>query len=157
MHIADLLIADRVSCQVELSSKKRALEHVATLLANNTHDLRQHSVFNRLISREKLGSTALGNGVAIPHGRTNEGNLSHPIGAFIQLKTPVDFNAVDSQPVSLIYALLVPEESTDDHLQILAQLAEMFSNSQLCDDLRGCQDNLQLSQILSTWESSVQS
>ena len=152
-QLAELLAPERVACQIDMSSKKRTLEYVSNLLSFSNPELRQHQIFNCLISREKLGSTALGNGVAIPHGRLE--NDSQPIGAFIQLTEPVDFNAVDARPVDLVFALLVSEACNDEHLKILAQLAEMFSNQTLCEELRQCTSNTQLYNLLSNWESSM--
>ena len=134
MQISQILAPDRVLSNVPDQSKKAALETLATLIADADPGLTQTEVFNSLITRERLGSTGLGEGVALPHGRLKNGE--HTLGAFIRLGSAIDFDAVDHKPVDLLFALLVPEESTDEHLQILAQLAELFSKPEVLERLR---------------------
>jgi PTS system nitrogen regulatory IIA component len=134
MQISQILAPDRVLSNVPDQSKKAALETLATLIAGADPGLTQTEVFNSLITRERLGSTGLGEGVALPHGRLKNGE--HTLGAFIRLGSAIDFDAVDHKPVDLLFALLVPEESTDEHLQILAQLAELFSKPEVLERLR---------------------
>ena len=134
MQISQILAPDRVLSNVPDQSKKAALETLATLIAGADPGLTQAEVFNSLITRERLGSTGLGEGVALPHGRLKNGE--HTLGAFIRLGSAIDFDAVDHKPVDLLFALLVPEESTDEHLQILAQLAELFSKPEVLERLR---------------------
>lgn len=134
MNITDLISADRVVCDREVVSKKRALELVGQLIANGQTDLSAGELFNTLIGRERLGSTGLGHGVALPHGRLAKSRRA--IGAFAKLKRGVDFDAIDRQPVDLVFGLLVPEHFTDEHLKILAYLAEMFSDQAFCEQLR---------------------
>jgi len=154
MQLAELILPGRVACAVKVSSKKRALEYVSGLLTYGQPDLRQHDVFNCLISREKLGSTGLGCGVAIPHGRLR-GDTTAITGAFMQLAAPVDFDAIDNQSVDLVFALLVPEESNEEHLRVLAQLANMFRNQGLCEALRECSDSEQLLSCITEWKPSI--
>lgn len=134
MQISQILAPDRVLSNVHDQSKKAALETLASLIAGADPGLTQAEVFNSLISRERLGSTGLGEGVALPHGRLKNGE--HTLGAFIRLGAAIDYDAVDHKPVDLLFALLVPEESTDEHLQILAQLAELFSKPEVLERLR---------------------
>ena len=134
MRIADILTSERIICNVTLSSKKAALETLSGLIAGASLRLSEQEVFNSLLSRERLGGTGLGNGIALPHGRSKD-DLS-TIAAFIKLKQGVDYDAVDHQPVDLIFALLVPENSTEEHLQVLAQLAEMFNKPEFLAQLR---------------------
>jgi PTS system nitrogen regulatory IIA component len=134
MQISEILSAERVCCDTNGASKKAALETLAELIASGSASLTQSEVFDSLLARERLGSTGLGHGVAIPHGRLNHGNKT--LGAFIRLQTPVDYDAIDKQPVDILFALLVPQESTDEHLQILSRLAEKFSDASLLDQLR---------------------
>lgn len=134
MQIAEILSPARVALGAEVSSKKGVLEELSSLIAADTSDLTQTEIFDSLCARERLGSTGLGHGVAIPHGRLKGGKET--LGAFIQLAEGIDYDAVDQQPVDLLFALLVPEESTDEHLQILARLAEMFSDTELVEKLR---------------------
>lgn len=151
MNITDLLVPERVSCRDDLGSKKRLLEYVSELLASSSPELTQHEIFEALISREKLGSTGLGQGVAIPHGRI--ASLARPVCAFVRLATPVDFDATDGQPVDLIFTLLVPEDSTEEHLQVLSTIAEIFSNAGINMALRQCETDSCLLEQLCQWEA----
>lgn len=150
MNITDLLSPERVACGSDVGSKKRLLEQLSELLAGSAPGLTANEIFEALISREKLGSTGLGKGVAIPHGRMAE--LQRPLCAFIKASTPVDFDSSDGQPVDLVLALLVPEESTEEHLQVLSTIAEIFSNEGVCSALRDCEDGDCLLQQLYQWE-----
>ena len=134
MRIADILTSERIICNVTLSSKKAALETLSGLIASASIRLDEQEVFNSLLTRERLGGTGLGNGIALPHGRLKDGLST--IAAFIKLQQGVDYDAVDHQPVDLIFALLVPEHSTEEHLQVLAQLAEMFNKPEFLTQLR---------------------
>ena len=134
MQISEILSTDRICFDSDGTSKKAALETLAILIAKDNSNLTQNEVFNSLLARERLGSTGLGYGVAIPHGRHSNDNKT--LGAFIRMHKPVDYDAVDRQPVDILFALLVPEESTDEHLQILSSLAEKFSDATLLKKLR---------------------
>ncbi|MCK5382503.1 MAG: PTS IIA-like nitrogen regulatory protein PtsN [Gammaproteobacteria bacterium] len=151
MNITDLLIPERVTCCHDVGSKKRLLEYISELLANSSLKLSQNDIFNALLSREKLGSTGLGKGVAIPHGRMT--SLEKPVCAFVKLDTPIDFDASDGQPVDLIFTLLVPEDSTEEHLQVLSTIAEIFSNTGISMALRQCDSDSCLLEQLSQWEA----
>lgn len=150
MHIADLLTAERVACGDPSASKKRVLEQLSALIAGGQTALNPTDVFDSLIARERLGSTGLGHGVAIPHGRVKNGTLT--LGAFIKLQQPIDFDAVDGEPVDLLFGLLVPEQSTQEHLQLLAQLAEMFSDAAFVTRLRAATSAAELYSLLSQWK-----
>ena len=128
MNIDDILSPDRVQLEVEASSKKRALEIVSALIAQSSEGLSSRAVFDALNAREKLGNTGLGDGVALPHCRMPGG--TETIAAFIRTRGDIAYDAADGEPVRMIFALLVPEERTDDHLQILAKVAEFFSDEQ---------------------------
>jgi len=134
MLISDLLSPERIRCDVHSSSKKRLLEIISKELARNSDELDQREVFESLCARERLGSTGLGGGVAIPHGRIKGSNSVH--AAFIRLKKPLAFDAVDGKPVDLLFALAVPENCGEDHLKLLAQVAEIFGNPDLLKQLR---------------------
>ena len=134
MQISEILAPERIEFDNDCTSKKAALETIASLLAQDCPQLTQLEVFDSLVTRERLGSTGLGHGVAIPHGRTESQDIT--LGAFIRMRTPIDFDAVDRQPVDILFALLVPRESTDEHLQILSRLAEKFSDQGLLEKLR---------------------
>lgn len=134
MNIADLITKDRVQAVAELKSKKRALEALSDLLSQATPYLTETEVLSSLINREKLGSTGLGQGVAIPHGRVH--GLDDTVGAFMRLDEGIDYESSDGGQVDLIFGLLVPEECTEEHLQVLARLAEMFTDDDFCTRLR---------------------
>jgi PTS system nitrogen regulatory IIA component len=127
-HLSRILPASNVILDLAVTSKKRAFEQ-AGLLFENHHGLTRSVVFDSLFARERLGSTALGHGVAVPHGRVK--GLAEALAAFIRLEQPVPFDAPDSQPVSLLLFLLVPETATQQHLDILAELAQLMSNKPL--------------------------
>lgn len=152
MDINRLIVPDRVICLDQISSKKRLLETLGQMLSLGAIDLDPADIFNKLIERERLGSTGLGHGVALPHGRL--GNNTSTVGAFIKLDSPVDFDSTDGQPTDLIFALLVPEHHTEEHLQILASLAGMFSDSEFCKQLRDCKSNEDLFKHLSSWSAT---
>jgi len=136
MEISDLITVDRIACHVSTSSKKRALEKLSELISTSDSALSQNEVFESLVAREKLGSTGLGRGVAIPHGRFKASNKT--LAAFVQLDQGVDFDSPDGEPVDLLCALLVPPESTEEHLQVLSSLTEMFRNNDFRQQLRDC-------------------
>lgn len=146
MNLSELLNPERVRHNIEAGSKKAALENLSGLLAHNCPSVTAQEIFNTLINREKLGSTGLGKGAAIPHGRL--GNLEKPVAAVLHLKEAVDFDAPDRQPVNLIFGLLVPEESTDEHLQILAGIAELLSQEGFVEALAGSASAADLLQLL---------
>ncbi len=134
MQLADVLTADRIRLDVTASSKKTLLEKVAALLAKDANSAAERDIFESLCQRERLGSTGLGFGVAIPHGR-NQGQQDI-VGALIRLKKPIDFDAPDQQKVDLFFALAIPEECSDAHLKLLANLAEFFKDPDQLDSVR---------------------
>jgi len=134
MQISDILVPERVQCDVSSSSKKASLEILADLIAGSDSGLTKLEVFNSLLNRERLGSTGLGKGVALPHGRLK--HCQKALGAFIRLNTAIDYDAIDGEPVNLLFALLVPEESTQEHLDLLARLAEKFSDKDVLEKLK---------------------
>jgi PTS system nitrogen regulatory IIA component len=138
MHALDLLQPSRISVANEAASKKRVLEEAASLLAGDAAEPTDEQIFERLLERERLGSTGLAGGVALPHARMP--GLDDVRGAFLRLAQAVDFDAMDGQPVDLVFALLVPEEATEEHLQLLAGLARLFSDPTLCTRLRDSAD-----------------
>ena len=150
MEIKQLIAPERVICLAEISSKKRLLEKIAQLLAQGAGGINHADIFNRLIERERLGSTGLGHGVALPHGRIKD--LEITVGAFIKLEKPTNFDSTDGHPTDLLFALLVPEKHTEEHLQILAALAGLFSNPDVCNELRQCHTDADLFQHLSGWK-----
>ena len=151
-RLAAILPAEQVLVNLEVTSKKRAFEE-AGLLFEEMHDLNRALVADSLFARERLGSTGLGHGVAIPHGRIK--GLKAPLAAVFQLAQPIGFDAPDEQPVSLLIFLLVPEASTQKHLEILSEIAELLSDAPLREKIKACANASELHRIIATW-SSVQ-
>ncbi len=138
MNLAEYLNTSAVSVSPDIVSKKRALEEISGLLTAQTEFVAEKDVFTSLINREKLGSTGLGSGVAIPHGRLK--GLDKAVGAFLRLANPIDYDAADGQGVDLIFGLLVPQDATTEHLEILARIAEMFQDESQLARLREAPD-----------------
>lgn len=151
MNVVKIIEPERIDAQVDANSKKRALEYISQLIASNEPSMDSTAVFDSLIAREKLGSTGVGQGVAIPHGRMK--SCDKPIGAFIRLTHAIDFDAIDNKPVDLLFALLVPEQSTDEHLQILASLAEMFNDSSFREKMHKVEYSTDVFKLLSEWDA----
>ena len=147
--ISPILLPENVIVDAESTSKKRVLERTG-LLFENTRQVSRSQVFDSLFAREKLGSTGLGHGVAIPHGRTK--GLRDAMAAFIKTQTPIPFDAPDGQPVNLIFILLVPERATDMHLQLLGELAQMFSDRNFREQLQASNDPAVLHQLFVNWQ-----
>jgi len=150
-RLATILTPAQVLAHVEVTSKKRAFEE-AGLLFENLHGLSRALVTDSLFSRERLGSTGLGHGVAIPHGRIK--GLKAPLAAVFQLATPIGFDAPDDQVVNLLIFLLVPEAATQKHLEILSEIAELLSDAPLREQLGGCADSAQLHSLIAGWQSA---
>jgi PTS system nitrogen regulatory IIA component len=151
MQLTELLTPDRIDCHAHNGSKKRVLERISAMLAAPEAGLEKNAIFESLFARERLGSTGLGHGVAIPHGRIKE--CEQTIGALITLEHGIDFDARDNQAVDLLFALLIPENSTDEHLQILAKLAEMFSDRTFVSRLREASDADTLMDEIKNWQA----
>lgn len=145
MQLKGILDPQSVVVDDDSSSKKRLLERAAHLLSPGDAEQAER-VFERLLERERLGSTGLAGGVALPHARVP--GTTSTRGAFIRLAEPIEFDALDGQPVDLVFALLVPEEATDDHLKLLAQLASLFKDQDTCEKLRSA-DSEQVHALLS--------
>ncbi len=140
--LKDILSTARVTAGLRASSKKKLLERMTDLLLEGTSGLNENIVLQILIERERLGSTAIGKRVALPHGRVPE--LDHAVGAFATLEPPMDFDAADGEPVKMVFALLVPAEATEAHLRILARLAALFSNDAVRESLADTMDASEL-------------
>jgi PTS system nitrogen regulatory IIA component len=151
-RLAAILPSAQALVQVDATSKKRAFEE-AGLLFENLHGLNRALVADSLFARERLGSTGLGYGVAIPHGRIK--GMKTPLAAVFRLLEPIGFDAPDEKPVSLMIFLLVPEASTQKHLEILSEIAEMLSDSGFRERLKQCSDAQDLHQRIVAWHSSL--
>jgi len=148
-RLAAILPASNVLVNVDATSKKRVFEQ-AGLLFENQHAIARSTVTDNLFARERLGSTGLGQGVAIPHGRIK--GLKDALGAFVRLGQPVPFDAPDGKPVNLLFVLLVPEQATEKHLQILSELAQMFSDRALREAMASAPDAGALHQLIAAWQ-----
>jgi PTS system nitrogen regulatory IIA component len=135
---SDLLAPGRILAGARINSKKRLLELISVTLAKKNKELSSREIFESLCAREHLGSTALGNGVAIPHGRINGTEGAEAL--FIQLVKPLPFDAEDGKPVDLIFALVVPKLCTEDHSKLLSSIADRFSDPELLEKLRDAHD-----------------
>jgi len=139
MNLADVLIPEQTFCHIQVASKKKALEETAGLIASKINRVSQEALFERLIAREKLGTTAMGNGIAIPHCRLPQ--LDNIVCALVTLAEPVDFDAFDNHGVSILFVLLVPEEEADKLLSVLATIAESAESIGYRDSLLAANDN----------------
>jgi PTS system nitrogen regulatory IIA component len=148
--ISTILPIENILVDTESTSKKRVFERVG-ILFENTRQIGRSQVFDSLFAREKLGSTGLGQGVAIPHGRIK--NLRDAVAAFVKTQTTIPFDAPDGQPVNLIFVLLVPERATDTHLQLLGELAQMFSDKNFRDQLQASNDPAVIHQLFTQWKA----
>ena len=150
-RLSAILPAEQVLVAVDATSKKRAFEE-AGLLFETLQGLNRALITDSLFARERLGSTGLGHGVAIPHGRIK--GLKHPLAAVFQLANPIGFDAPDEQPVTLLIFLLVPEAATQKHLEILSEIAELFSDGAMRERMKTCSDAAALHQLIAGWQSA---
>ena len=148
-RLAAILPASNVLVDVDATSKKRAFEH-AGLVFENQHAIARATVTDNLFARERLGSTGLGHGVAIPHGRIK--GLKNPLAAVLRVQQPIPFDAPDDEPVVLLIFLLVPEAATQRHLEILSEIAEMLSDRELRERLKAEGDAAAVHQLIANWE-----
>ena len=150
-RLASILPPAQVLVSVDATSKKRAFEE-AGLLFESLHGLGRALITDSLFARERLGSTGLGHGVAIPHGRIK--GLKAPMAAVFLLQSPIGFDAPDEQAVGLLIFLLVPEAATQKHLEILSEIAELLSDAPLREKIKGTTDATALHQLIATWQSA---
>src|SRR3982750_574263 len=148
-RLASILPPAQVLVGVDATSKKRAFEE-AGLLFESLHGLSRALITDSLFARERLGSTGLGHGVAIPHGRIK--GLKNPLAAVLRVRQSIAFDAPDDEPVSLLIFLLVPEAATQRHLEILSEIAEMLSDRELRDRLKSEPDAAEVHRIIAAWE-----
>ena len=148
--IAPLVTPDTTLLDISFTSKKKLFEHAADLFAQ-TYGLKASDIFTSLFERERLGSTALGHGIAIPHGRIK--GLKDACGAFYRLENPLEFDAPDNQPVRLCFILLVPKDANERHLQILGELAQLFGDEAMRAKMLGAATPPDLLALLKSWSS----
>ena len=154
MKLDTLVSQNSVLCRADINSKKRALEVIAEALAHESGTDDPLAIFQLLTEREKLGSTSLGHGVALPHARTSL--CDRAIGAFVKLNKGIDFDSPDHEPTDLLFALMVPEHYTDEHLKLLAGLASLFNDKNFCQRLRESNDPINLYKTLNSWQVTSQ-
>ena len=152
MSISSLLSADRVFTESEITSKKRLLEFISEKAAEQL-SLPQNTIFNKLIERERLGSTGLGQGFAVPHARLSDLQQAH--ACFVKLAEAINYDAMDQQPVDLIFVLFIPETSTEEHLKILANLAKIFSQPEISEQIRKAHSAEEIIQYIATAETET--
>ena len=145
MQLSNLLVRDAVLPSLKATSKKQALQELSQAAANLT-GLPARDIFEVLLQRERLGSTGLGQGIAIPHGKLNKLTSLH--GVFARLSQPIEFDAVDGQPVDLVFLLLAPESAGADHLKALARISRLFRDAEIVSKLRGSDNGAALYSIL---------
>ncbi len=153
MDIFNILNQERTSASADLASKKKVLETLSKLLSRDIESHNQEQIFDSLIMRERLGSTGLGSGVALPHCRLAD--LQRPFAAMLVLKSPIDFDGPDKEYVDIVFCLVVPEESDHEHLQILAYLAKLFGDSKLCRQLRKARLPQDILNAIQHWQQSA--
>ncbi len=147
MEITDLLAPGGVVANLKSKSKKQALEDLAALAAKIT-EVHERKIFDVLLERERLGTTGVGQGIAIPHGKLAELDTLH--GHFARLAQPIDFEAIDERPVDLIFLLLAPESAGADHLKALARVSRLLRDATVCDKLRAANDSREIFDLLTT-------
>ena len=154
LSIESILAPELTLCGVPGTSKKRILETIAERVAQFYPELDENQIFNNLVARERLGSTGIGQGIAIPHCRLED--CKRVVGALLTLSEPISFDAIDNEPVDLLFVLLVPQNATSEHLELLSQLAEKFNDRSLCKKLRQCQDSDELYELIVSSERESQ-
>jgi len=145
MQLSELLSPDCTKCAVEGASKKRLLETISQIVAPKLSGITRHDIFESLLNRERLGSTGIGLGIAIPHGRLP--NSNHPVAVLLTLDEPIEFDSIDNQPVDIVFALLVPESEHENHLQTLAKVARKMNDKDCTRALRQADSDKALYQL----------
>jgi PTS system nitrogen regulatory IIA component len=151
LQLSNVLNQECTRTNVHCQSKKRALEIISELAAKQL-GLPSQVVFEAVLTRERMGSTGIGNGIAIPHGKLEE-DTTRAVGVFIKLETPIAFDAIDNQPVDLMFALLVPADQTKTHLHTLSLVAKRLADKTICRRLRTAQSDEELYQIITETEN----
>lgn len=150
MYLSDILTPELIKTNVEISSKQHLLQYLSELASQFTH-IDPDKICAALLEREQLGSTGMGHGVAVPHARLP--NLQRAISCVIVMKAPIDYAAIDNQPVQIVFGLLVPEEAVDCHLQLLADIADKMNDKNLLEELINNHNNIELYNLLTTPQS----
>jgi PTS system nitrogen regulatory IIA component len=146
MKLTDLISENCTLCSVPANSKKRILEILCEKAAESFDNINTYTLLESLMTREKMGSTGIGNGIAIPHGRLSQSN--EVLVVIATTETPIQFDAIDNRPVDIFIALFFPEDNCQQHLTTLQSIAKTFSDKQICKQVRKCQSNAQLFSLL---------
>lgn len=146
MQLSEILTANSICCALEVTSKKRILEKICQLAAMQVTNIGQDDLLTSLLEREKMGSTGIGNGIAIPHGRLP--NSSRAVAVLITTQEAIDFDAIDNKHVDVFVALFVPEDSCEEHLNTLQSIAKLLSNKKVIKQIRKCTDNQTLYNLI---------
>lgn len=146
MKLQDILTLDCTICAAPASSKKRLFDTICDAASRKLPDMSQHDLLQSLTQREQLGSTGIGNGIAIPHGRLN--HCKQPVAVLITTSQAISFDAIDNRPVDIFIALFVPEDCCKEHLSTLQNIAKLFGDKKFVKHIRKCQDNHQLFDII---------
>ena len=149
MTISALLSPQKIFIDVEVSSKKKLLELIANIAADQPR-LSESTIYSNLLSRERLGSTGLGEGFAVPHARIQD--LEKTVGCFFRLNEAVNFDSQDNKPVDLVFAIVIPEQATEEHLLILSSLAQIFSKPEVCAAIRAAKGREEIEEIIRSAE-----
>jgi len=149
MAISALLSPQKIFIDTEVSSKKKLLELIANITADQTR-LPESIIYTNLLNRERLGSTGLGQGFAVPHARLPD--LEKTVGCFFRLKQPVNFESPDNLPVDLVFTIIIPQEAAEEHLLILSSLARIFSNADICEAIRAATSKEEIEKIIQSAE-----
>jgi nitrogen PTS system EIIA component len=149
MTISELLSPQRIFIDTDVTSKKKLLELIANIVADRTQ-LTESIIYSNLLNRERLGSTGLGRGIAVPHARVPD--LDKAVGCFFRLTQAVNFEAPDNLPVDLVFTIVIPEEATEEHLLILSALARVFSSDEVCQSIRNATSREEIESIIKSAE-----
>lgn len=149
MLLKEILKPDQVLYTPDLHSKKQVLQHISDLFCEHAPWIKSKNIFHCLLERERIGSTAIGHGIAIPHCRSEE--IKEPIACLLILKDSIDFNSVDSSPVNIVFALMVPEDNHQQHLNLLAQIATLLNDKDIRAELIATHDSKELFDIINKY------
>lgn len=150
MTISALLTKDNIFIDTNITSKKRLLEFIANQSSSTIEEDEKNKLYCNLLDRERLGSTGLGRGFAVPHARMEK--LDEAFGVFIKLNQAINFDAPDNIPVDLVFAIVIPEQATDQHLQILSALAKIFSQPDVCESIRQAESSEEIISLIESAE-----
>lgn len=150
MYLKSILSLDSTQCAVQVNSKKRILQYISQLAHKKFPQLEEQDILESLLNREKLGSTGIGNGIGLPHGRLSGINKS--VAVFVVTENPVNFDAIDNKPVDIFCGLLIPEQNCQEHLSTLSQIAKMLSEKTLVKKIRHSKTNEELYSFIMSYE-----